>query len=249
MPTGSLPKALLAIMLTLPCLSGCAHAPDKAGAAQVDEVDSLETFNRLMYRLNYGADTYVLKPITQGYRYVVPAPGRLVVTNVIDNLYSPVVFVNSVLQGDPQNSFATLWRFILNTTLGLGGTIDFASSAGLKNRPADFGETLAMYGVKSGPYVVLPLLGPSSIRDAVGRGADIFADPLTYAGYDISLSKEAVDAIDWRSRNGKLIDDIYENSIDPYETFRSAYMQKRTSDIHRAEASREKALEQMRGKQ
>ena len=247
--------ALLALMLGFTCLSGCTHTPEKSDSTEsqetgIDEVDSLETFNRVMYKFNYGLDMLVLKPVTTGYDAVVPKPGRVMVTNFLDNLHAPVVFANSVLQGDPQNSFATLWRFILNSTFGLGGTIDFATSAGLKNRPADFGETLAMYGMDSGPYIVLPLFGSSTGRDTVGRMADAGMDPLSYTGYlEVTIPRASMTAVDARSRNGKLLDDVYENSIDPYETFRSAYMQHRASDIRRAEQDREKALEQMCGKQ
>jgi phospholipid-binding lipoprotein MlaA len=253
---GKLRCALL-LSVGLLALGGCAHAPEKllksnAGTGkevEAEDVDSWAPFNHAMYKFNYGLDMLILKPVTKGYRAVVPKQGRKMVSNVIDNLYSPVVFTNSLLQGDPQNSFATLWRFLLNSTFGLGGTMDFASKAGLKNRPADFGQTLAMAGAGTGPYIVLPFFGPSNGRDALGRVVDAFLDPLNYAGYEVTIPKQAITAIDWRSRNGKVVDDIYENSLDPYETFRSAYTQKRASDIRRAQESREKALERSGGRQ
>ena len=258
MPTGPTAKYricyALAVTVSLMQLSGCAHTVKKTagagdGQVEVDDVDSLETFNRVMYKFNYGVDTLILKPITTGYRFIMPARGRIMVTNVVENLYSPVVFANSVMQGDPKNSFATLWRFVLNTTFGLGGTVDFAANAGLKARSADFGETMAMYGTDTGPYIVLPFMGPSNGRDAIGRAVDSFLDPLNYAGLEVTIPRTVVEAVDARSRNGKLLDDVYENSIDPYSTFRSAYIQKRASDIRHAEADRQKALEQMSGKQ
>lgn len=244
---------LCAVMIGLMQLGACAHAPQKNSPdqqAEIDDLDSLETFNRVMYKFNYTLDKAVLKPVTAGYRYVVPSTGRTMVSNFLNNLNSPVVFVNSLLQGDPQNSFATLWRFALNTTFGLGGLVDFAGNAGLKNRPADFGQTLAMYGVDSGSYVVLPLFGPSSVRDAVGFAADSAIDPLSYTGrLEVIIPRVTMTAIDARSRGGAVLDDIYENSIDPYATLRSAYLQKRASDIRRAEFSRQKALDQMNVKQ
>ncbi len=236
-------------------LSACS-SPDKLRThphvnpedADVEPADTFEGFNRVMYKFNYGLDMVIIRPITQGYRFIVPQAGRIAVSNVVENLYSPVTFGNSVLQGDPQNSFATLWRFILNTTFGLGGVIDFAGQAGLHNRPADFGETMALCGVDSGPYLVLPFIGPSSVRDGIGRVGDAVMNPFTYTPYEVSIPYAAVSITDARSRSGKVIDDIYDNSIDSYETFRSAYLQKRAADIAKADASREKALERTPGK-
>jgi len=227
-------------------LAGCAHMPgaqDKGKQVAGDE-DPLEGFNRSIYEFNYVFDSAVLKPVATGYRAVVPEEGREAVTNVLENLYTPVVFFNSVLQGDPQNSFASLWRFMLNTTFGLGGLHDFAAEAGLKDRTTDFGQTLAMWGVEPGAYLVLPIIGPSNLRDATGRVADAFLNPFNYAESDwVPYSIWGTTAIDTRSNNMKLIDDIYRSSLDPYSTFRSGYTQKRKSDITRAKAARKKALE------
>lgn len=236
---------MLAMCASLVATSACTHAPQGPNVTtenlNVDQ-DPLEGMNRGVYRFNYAVDKGILKPAAQIYRGVVPEPGREMVTNFLGNWYSPVVFTNSVLQGDPQNSFATLWRFLLNTTFGVGGLFDFASAAGLKNRPADFGETLAMYGVCSGPYIVLPILGPSNARDALGRLTDAFINPFNYIDSGLSMSIAGATAIDARSNNMKLLDDIYSSSLDPYSTFRSGYIQKRASDIRRAETSRDEAL-------
>lgn len=233
-------RKALALALCLGALGGCATPPDGADAA---DRDALEPYNRIAYEFNYTLDGLVLRPVTQVYRGVVPEEGRAMVSNVVDNLYSPVVFANSVLQGDPQNSFATFWRFMLNSTFGLGGLNDFATEAGLKNRSTDFGMTLALCDVDSGPYFVIPILGPSTVRDAGGRVADAFINPFNYMGDTTSAAIWGTTAIDARSRNAKIIDQVYDNSVDPYTTFRSAYMQKRASDIKRARAAREKALE------
>lgn len=242
---------LLAVMLAF-ALAGCTHAPAKikAGDEAVDpaDADPLEKMNRAVYRFNYTVDQLLLKPVSTGYRYVMPKQGQRMVSNFLDNLYTPVVFGNSVLQRDPQNSFATFWRFMLNSTVGIGGLFDVASEAGLKSRPADFGETLAMYGMGSGPYIMLPVIGPCNARDTVGRVADAFMNPFNYAGDTVSYSMWGATAIDTRSRNAKLIDDIYSSSLDPYSTFRSGFIQKRRSDINRAIVSREKALERMGSK-
>lgn len=211
-------------------------------SSPVDD-DPLSGFNHVMYEFNHGFDTVILKPVTEGYRYIVPEIGREMVSNAVENIYTPVVFFNSVLQGDPQNSFASFWRFAINTTFGIGGMFDVASEAGLKNRNTDFGQTLAMYGVDSGPYLVLPVIGPSSLRDGTGRLADALMNPFNYIDNGTSAAIWTATAIDARSRNMKLIDDIYAVSLDPYITFKSAYEQHRAADIARAKASRQKALE------
>lgn len=212
--------------------------------------DPLEPFNRVIYGFNHIFDKVVLRPVTQAYRYVVPEYGRTMFDNFVTNLYTPVVFTNSVLQGDPKNSFSTFFRFVINTTIGVGGMFDVASEAGLHNRNADLGETMAFYGVGPGPYLVIPVIGPSNVRDAFGRLGDAFMTPTNYAtdwfkggqGYEIEYGVWAATAIDERSKNMKLIDEIYANSLDPYSTFRSGYTQKRASDIRRAKAARDKAL-------
>jgi len=212
-------------------------------AADTYDNDPWEPLNRATFGFNHAVDTVLLRPVTVGYRFVVPQQGRTAVTHFLENLYSPVVFVNSLLQADPQNSFATLWRFILNTTFGFGGLHDFAGEeVGLHNRPADLGETFAFYGADAGPYFVIPLMGPSDVRDTLGRGGDLFFFPPNYADSWVwPLSIDAADAIDGRSRNMELIDNIYKSSLDPYATFRSAYQQKRAEDIRRGKASRDAA--------
>jgi len=241
---------VIAVALGL-AIGGCtpprdvAKAQDEALEVDFADNDPLEKLNRAMHQFNYAIDLILLKPVTKGYQFAVPKFGRQMVSNFVDNLYTPVVFGNSVLQGDPQNSFASMWRFILNTTFGMGGLIDFASSAGLKNRPADFGQTLAIYGVETGPYIVLPIVGPCNARDTLGRVADAFMNPFNYLGDGVSAVTWTTTVIDMRSRNSKLIDDIYSSSLDPYATFRGGFTQKRAADIRRAEAAREKALERM----
>jgi phospholipid-binding lipoprotein MlaA len=241
---GSHLAKMLMLGACLMAVSGCAapHGVKAPDASQAD-ADPLESVNRAIYKFNFEADRFVLKPVTVGYRTVVPEKGREMVTNFLANIYTPVTFANSVLQRDPQNSFASLWRFILNTTFGGAGLFDFASAAGLKNRPADLGETFAMYGVGPGPYVVLPIIGPSNVRDAFGRLGDAFINPFNYLGNDVSTVLWSATAIDQRSANMQLLDDIYSSSLDPYSTFRSGYTQKRAATIRRATISRNKALE------
>lgn len=225
-------------------LSACSQPPRQPEAPVGEAADPLEPVNRGIYKLNSGIDYILLRPVTRGYQYVVPVKGREMVTNFVENLYTPVVFANSVLQRDPQNSFATFWRFMLNTTLGGAGLFDFASATGLENRTADMGQTFAMYGAGPGPYVVLPLIGPSNMRDALGRLGDAFLLPTNYSNEDyITYGVLALTVLDTRSNNSKLIDDVNNTSLDPYATFRSGYTQRRATTIQRAIESRDRALE------
>ncbi len=213
-------------------------AIDDASDTAIDN-DPIEPFNRVMFEFNHAVDTVLLRPVTVGYRFIVCPPARTAVSHFLDNLYSPVTFANSVFQADPQNSFATFWRFILNTTFGFGGLYDFASEVGLKNRTTSLGDTFAIYGADAGPYIVIPIMGPSDIRDGVGSVGDIFLFPPNYSSeWAVPLAIGAASAIDARSNNMELIDGIYKSSIDPYATLRSAYTQKRAEDIRRAKAAR-----------
>jgi len=196
------------------------------------QVDSLEPFNRAMFGFNEAVDGVVLRPVTSLYRGVVPEYGRDRVHNVLNNLHQPVVFVNSVLQGDVENAFSSLWSFLLNSTFGVAGIFDFAgTNSGLKVNDEDFGQTLGVWGFGSGPYLVLPILGPSSIRDGVGRGVDYFDDPFNYAHRDFVLGRMGASALDTRNKNFELLDEIHQNSLDPYSTIRSAYLQKREAAV------------------
>lgn len=216
---------------------------DDEAMSRLDD-DPLSGYNRAMYEFNYVVDGLVLKPAAQLYRGVVPEKGREMVNDALANLYSPITFGNSVLQGDAHNSFATFFRFLINSTVGIGGLFDVASEAGLKNRTTDFGQTLAIYGAEPGAYVVLPIIGPSNVRDTIGRVADLFMQPWTYAN-DMGLSAAiyGATAVNARSENMKLLDDIYTSSVDPYSTFKSGYTQKRASDVKRAKIERQKTLE------
>lgn len=216
-------------------LGACADYTNQAALNADVEADPLEGFNRAMFGVNTALDKAVIRPVTYVYRGVVPEGGRESVSNFVNNIYSPVVLANSVLQGDQENSFATFWRFVVNTTFGIGGLFDVASTAGLKNRDADFGQTLAVWGAGSGPYLVLPILGPGTLRDSFGKGVDILINPVTWADeewYGYALA--GVTIVDTRSRNFTAIDDVYRTSLDPYVTFRSGYLQRRAREIRQA---------------
>ena len=133
------------------------------------EQDPYESFNRKVFAFNDAVDTAVLKPVAQGYQSVVPAPAQRAVGNFFDNLSEIPNFVNGVLQGKPDTAATALGRFVFNTTLGIGGLFDVMDDFGLSEKPEDFGQTLAVWGVQSGPYLVLPIFGPSNIRDGAAR--------------------------------------------------------------------------------
>lgn len=195
--------------------------------------DPLEGLNRGVFAVNKGIDTVLLRPVSKVYQFVMPTYGQHRVSNFVDNLEGPVVFLNSVLQGNPQNAFVSLWRFLFNSTLGLAGLYDMATHLGVPSQhDEDFGQTLSVWGMGEGPYLVLPILGPSNLRDLVGLPVDYFTDPFHYwlkshENFKILGTK----VVDVRSRYGKVIDDAYDNSLDPYATFRSLYLQRRNAMI------------------
>jgi phospholipid-binding lipoprotein MlaA len=198
----------------------------KDTASTLESNDPWEGFNRPIFDFNVGFDRYVMKPFIYAYD-VIPAPARHRFGDFLNNLGEPLNVVHGVLQLDPEASFTSLWRFILNSTLGFGGLRDFAGEdAGLKDINQNLGKTLGAWGVPTGPYVVLPILGPSSVRDTTGKIGDSFADPI---GWNMNMwwkaGQGAANGIDARDRNAGIIEQLYYESLDPYAATRSAYRQ------------------------
>ncbi len=191
--------------------------------------DPFEPFNRGMFTINKGLDTIILKPAAHVYREVVPEVGRDRVDSVFANMKEPVNILNSALQGDGDKVARSTGRFLVNTILGIGGLFDIASLAdGLEPVNEDFGKTLGHYGVDTGPYIYLPLIGPSSPRDLVGKAADIASDPFIYSVHkDGVYVRDGVRTINTRESLLEVTDSIEETSIDEYSTIRSIYAQKR----------------------
>lgn len=218
-------------------MSGCATTP---GGQRLAEKDPLEGFNRSVWGFNRALDTVALKPATTVYKTVTPTAARRGVRNVFNNADEPLSFINALLQGKVGRAFHTLGRFIVNTTIGVGGLADHATSMGLDEKPEDFGQTLAVWGVNAGPYIVLPLLGPSTLRDGVGFGVEFVGDPARIAlrkwsgltrtqRYGIT----ALETIDLRADLMEMgADNVLDTSLDPYATARSAYLQRRTALIN-----------------
>jgi len=199
----------------------------------LDYSDPIEPINRAIFQFNQVVDGIALKPAAQIYRGLVPQWGRDRVSNFLYNVSEPVTVVNSIFQGDAENAFTSVWRLIINTTFGVLGTFDAASELGLKARKEDFGQTLAVWGVGEGPYLVLPILGPSSVGDTVGLGVDYATNPIHWGKYTSSEERTALmvaRALDSRTSLLDVTDQIDRTSLDPYSSYRSFYLQKRRSD-------------------
>lgn len=216
---------------TSPIISG----DDEFSGYYKDEVnDPLETLNRGIFKFNEVVDFVLLKPVAKTYVFIVPEFGRDRVSNVLSNLGEPVNMINGFAQGNPERGFTSLWRFILNSTFGVFGMFDFAgTNTDLQHVQEDFGQTLGVWGVDSGAYLVLPLIGPSTTRDAPGLAVDALTNPFNYVESDeFVYGRLAASVIDSRARNLDLIDEIYRNSVDPYATIRSAYLQRRAALVN-----------------
>lgn len=194
--------------------------------------DPWEDVNRSVFAFNQDFDRFILRPITDTYRFLLPVPVQDSVHSFLNNVGSPLVFVNDVMQGEGSRAMDTLARFLINTTLGIGGLFDPASEVfHIDPHTEDFGQTLGTYGVSDSPYLVLPILGPSNLRDLTGRVVDFFIDPVSYWLRRQSLdglmyTRLALDAVDKRNQNDKTIDQI-NGALDPYGFMRSAYRQNR----------------------
>lgn len=239
-------KALLvATLVATTMVSGCATAPPADDPDAVADFkannDPLEPTNRVINAINDGVDTVILRPIALVYRSVVPEPVKRSIGNALDNLASPVVLANDVLQGKPQRATDTLVRFVINTTIGVGGLFDPAEGLGWKHHDNDFGTTLALWGASPGPYLYLPLFGPSNPRDAIGAGGNMALNPLTWIGgaalSDAKWARTSLSAVDTRAGLIDPLDKLKAQSLDPYATIRSASRQFRAKTISDAAAA------------
>jgi phospholipid-binding lipoprotein MlaA len=213
-------------------LIGCAGMPMNGS----DVYDPFEKENRAFFAASLQLDRVVLRPAAVAYGRALPQRVRDSVRNFIDNLASPVVFANDVLQGDVDKAGATLVRIGVNTTIGIGGLFDPATGFGYARHSNDFGITLGDYGVGEGPYLFIPVLGPSNARDATGYVTDWAFDPFFYIplreNFYWQLGRTALDDVDARSRNIDTLDEIQKSSLDFYATVRSLYHQQRESQIN-----------------
>lgn len=209
---------------------------DDAQAASDGVPDPLERFNRGVFGLNLRLDRWVFTPLTDAYAFVVPAAARRAVRRALTNLDSPAVFVNDVLQIEPLDAGVTATRFAINSTVGLAGLFDVAKKVGLEGHHSDFGQTLALSGVPSGPYLVLPAVGPTTARDATGYLVDFLFLPTTYLLPPVSLLMwtsihEGSVGITEREAHAQELHALEASSMDYYASLRSAFAQERTAHI------------------
>lgn len=214
-------KVVLAVFALL--LSGCATIP----SGKADPRDPWEGFNRASYKFNDALDRAIAKPVAKGYKKVAPRVVRTGVSNFFSNLGTITTVVNDVLQGKMKQAGHDSGRFLLNSTLGLAGLFDPASAAGMEHNDEDFGQTLGKWGVKSGPYLMLPILGPSTVRDTFGRLPDRLTDPVTYLEDD--STRYIIDGVGFVDLRAGLLDldAQIEKSYDKYAFIRNAWLQRR----------------------
>ena len=231
---------LMRAAASLAVLAVGACATPHPGSIADAQRDPWEKTNRKIYALNRGLDRYALKPASNVYRAVVPGAARRGVTNGLNNITEPTSFINAILQGKIKQAFRTVDRFLINSTIGIAGLADQATDLGRPEEPEDFGQTLAVWGVKSGPYVMLPFFGPSTLRDTVGLAGDFASDPVPYVRRDV-LGKSilitggqfGLTALDLRSKlTDAGADNVLDSSLDEYATVKSAFLQRRQSQIY-----------------
>jgi len=239
-------RTLSVALLSLFVVAGCASMPDPTDPEAVAEYaeinDPGEPTNRAIFEFNRGLDTVIVKPAAGMYRHIVPPPVRESIHNALNNLRSPVVFFNDILQGEFGRAGTTLMRFLINSTIGVLGLGDPATDFGFEYHNEDFGQTLATWGVGEGPYVMLPIFGPSNPRDAVGLAVDFLSDPLNWWATNtdrefISYSRSGTRAIDGRARNYDALDDLERSSLDFYAAIRSLYRQRRIDEVTNGKAT------------
>jgi phospholipid-binding lipoprotein MlaA len=232
-------------------LAGCATVPQDpaARAAFKANNDPLEPLNRKIFAFNLLVDRVLLKPIAKAYVRIVPESGRDGLRNFIKNLQEPIVFANDILQGGFRRAEKTARRFTIDSTLGLAGFIDVAGRMHLERQTGDFGQTLHVWGFGEGPYLVLPVIGPSNPRDGIGSGVDIYLDPFRYVaknnnyptGY--SIAELGLEGIDERSRNIDSLDEIQRESVDYYASLRSLFRQNRAGELGQGRPATERPPE------
>jgi phospholipid-binding lipoprotein MlaA len=241
-PRGAVRRAAGLVLAAL--LAGCATPPtDPAERAVFEQTnDPLEPLNRKIFDLNLFVDRILIKPATTVYTTVVPEVGRDAVHRALDNMKEPVVFINDVLQGEPKRAGVTVGRFVVNTTVGLAGLFDPATKLGLEKESGDFGQTLFVWGVPNGPYLIVPIFGPSNPRDLFGKATDAYIDPVGYLARardlnGISVTRFALGGIDQRAQVMDVLDDLQKNSLDFYAQLRSLSQQRRAAELRRGDAA------------
>lgn len=218
----------LAIIALAAGVSGCSSIPVDERA----ESDPWESMNRSLYSINTTIDKVSTKPLAKGYRAILPGPVRKGISNFFRNIVAPSSAINNFLQGKPGRGVSEIGRFVINSTIGVGGLIDIATPSGLEEYREDFGQTAAVWGIPDGPYVMLPFLGPKTLRDAVFLPVDIVADPLYH--YDNTSVRDKVYVLRLINLRYQLLaaEKFLEDSKDKYVTTRESYLQNREYEVY-----------------
>jgi phospholipid-binding lipoprotein MlaA len=222
-------------------LTACADMPKspEAQAEALEVNDPLEPVNRVVFDVNDFMDRLLVKPLTELYRFAIPDYLRERIANVLSNMGEPVIFANNLMQGEASRAGVTAQRFLVNTTAGVAGVFEVADDLELQKQPGDFGQTLHTWGVASGPYLVLPLFGPSNIRDAVGMGVDMVMSPWQWiaarGGKDVKngvvYSTFLADGLTRREQNLEAYEALRTGALDFYAEMRSVYRQYRNKQL------------------
>ena len=216
----------ITILLMLTIVTGCA-------SVNAPRADPLEGLNRTTFKVNETVDDYVLKPVAKGYQAITPSFVRSGVSNAFSNVGDVGTSVNNLLQGKPANAISDVGRFLVNSTLGVLGLFDVATGMGLEKHEEDFGQTLGRWGVGSGPFLVLPILGPSTLRDTVAKPADAYTSYSRYIGHvPTRNSTQALGIINFRADLLNTTSTLDEASLDKYQFIRDAYLQRRLSQVY-----------------
>lgn len=224
------PALAAVLLMALIAAGGCTAGGGALRTAP--QTDPWEPLNRPIYAVNDALDRYTLKPIARGYQTVMPAFMRTGVSNFTNNLSAPASALNTLLQGKPVGAFSELARFIVNTSIGIGGLVDVATACGLERHDEDFGQTLAVWGVPDGPFVMIPFLGPSSMRDALALPVDWVTNVQFWI--EDSSPRDKINGVRLLDRRYRLLpaERLLEGSADPYVTLRESYLQNRRFKIH-----------------
>lgn len=227
------------VLWLIAALASCATPPtDPADRAAFEQRnDPLEPLNRDVLDANQFLDRILLRPAAKVYVFTVPEDARAAIRHVLDNMKEPTLVFNNALQGEFGRAGISLGRFAINSTVGFGGIIDVATLSGIERQPADFGQTLFVWGLPSGPYIVLPILGPSNPRDALGMAVDSYADPFTilaaaHGVTELTTARLLANGVDQRARLLDLLDDLEKDSLDFYAQLRSLAQQRREAELH-----------------
>ena len=199
--------------------------------------DPLEPLNRKTLAFNQFLDNIFFRPAAKTYVAVVPGDARTAFHHMLDNMKEPTLFFNNVLQGQFKRAGITFGRFLVNSTVGFAGIVDVMALSGVDRQPADFGQTLYVWGVPSGPYLILPILGPSNPRDALGSAVDSYDDPFTIIANDhgvteLTTTRFIIGGVDERAGVLDVLDDLEKNSVDFYAQLRSLSQQHRNAELH-----------------